>query len=607
MRTLFAQKKLFSPTKPLWWTGLLLSLGVGVLLYGATLKSLETEAGERFRNQARSSQFNIATGIKAYTDVLRGTASFFHSVDTVSRDNFHRYVQGMDLPRSFPAIISINFAQHVPAGQSAVFEQHVRTGPSHGGDDYPDLLIKPPVLQRDAAIISLIEPGAGLKERVGMDIAARPAVAESLARSRDTGGLSASGQPIGFDSSAMRPALAMRLPVYRQNVPLDTVEERRAAYLGSVGIGFSVYRLVLEALEEMPVRNARLTLHDIGEHSDPATLASATGGTLLFDSAELDKASPSDDDMFSYTLPIDFNGRTWRAHFTAPTRSLYSRFDAFLPWLALLTGFAGSMLIYALFHALSSSRLRAIRMAKAMTKELRESQAKLQLSHHKLRRLAAHAEQIKEEERKRIAREIHDDLGQNLLALRIEADLLTTRTSHRHPRLHERARCTLAQIDYTIKSVRQIINDLRPNVLDLGLGAAVEWQIAQFRQRSGIVCELIESGGEIAIGDTCAIAYFRILQESLSNVLQHAHASLVRVELRQQDGVLSMIISDNGVGLHARSRNKFGSFGLVGIEERISILGGECSITGSPHSGTTIHVSVPLEQAAAAYPHLEAV
>jgi signal transduction histidine kinase len=369
--------------------------------------------------------------------------------------------------------------------------------------------------------------------------------------------------------------------------------------MGSIGIGFSVYRVVLGALQEMPVRNARLTLQDIG---DPE---SEGNHTLLFDSAAVGLAAPNDQNMLSYILPIDFNGRVWRAEFTAPKYALYSRFDQFLPWLALLTGFCGSMLIYALFHTLSSSRLRAIRMAKSMTKELRDSQAKLQLSHHKLRRLAAHAEQIKEEERKRIAREIHDDLGQNLLALRIEADVLATRTSHRHPRLHARALWTLSQIDHTIRSVRQIINDLRPNVLDLGLGAAVEWQIAQFRQRSGIVCEYVEFGGDDGIDDHCATAYFRILQESLSNVVQHAHASLVRVELRQENGMLSMTISDNGVGLHPRSRNQFGSFGLVGIEERINLLGGTCSIDSSPGNGTLIRVSAPLLQPGASYPRLE--
>ena len=592
-----AQNRLFAPTKPLWWTGVLLSLGVGVLLYGATAKSLDSEVSTRFRNHARSSQYMIASAIKAYTGVLRGTASYFQSADTISREGFHRYVTGLDLPGNFPAIISINYAQYVPAGERVAFEQrlHIR-GRDDGGPALPPAR---PVQDADAAIITLMEPMAGLEEKFGVDIAARPAVARALERGRDTGMLTASGVPIGFDANDRDAVLAMRMPVYHPNMPLATTEQRRVAYAGSVGVGFSVYRLVLGALEEMPVRNARLTLQDIGDQESDGS------HTLLFDSTELGMAGPGGHDTLSYILPIDFNGRVWRAEFTAPKQALYSRVDMFLPWLALLTGFGGSMLIYALFHTLSSSRLRAIRMAKSMTKELRDSQAKLQLSHHKLRRLAAHADQIKEEERRRIAREIHDDLGQNLLALRIEADVLATRTQHRHQRLHARARWTLEQIDHTIRSVRQIINDLRPNVLDLGLGAAVEWQIAQFQQRSGIVCEFSESGGDEGIDDHCATAYFRILQESLSNVQQHANASLVKVELRRESGKLSMTICDNGVGLHARSRNKFGSFGLVGIEERINLLGGTCSIDSTPGNGTQVRVTVPLLQPGATYPHLE--
>ncbi|MES2257342.1 MAG: CHASE domain-containing protein [Pseudomonadota bacterium] len=598
MRAFLVKKKLFSPTKPLWWSGLLLSLGVGMLLHAVTLRSIESEAGERFRNQAHNSQFNIATSIKAYTDVLRGTASFFQSVDNVTRDNFHRYVNGLDLNRNFPAIDTINFAQHVEHAQRPEFERLVHASAVADQGRYPPFVIKPAGARPEYAVITLIEPIETLSEKFGVDIAVKPHVAATLAKSRDSGKLSSSGQPVAFLSSPMRSGLAMRLPIYQKGMPTGTVEERRAAYVGSVGIGFSVQRLIQAALDEMPVRHVRLTLYDAGEQNAPP--GTTADGVLLFDNTGAVGALSSSD-VFSSVLPIEFNGRLWRACFSTPKRMLYSRFDAYLPWLAMLTGFAGCMLIYALFHALSSSRMRAIRMAKAMTKELRDSQAKLQLSHHKLRRLAAHADQIKEEERKRIAREIHDDLGQNLLALRIEADVLATRTSHRHPRLHERARCTLSQIDNTIKSVRQIINDLRPNVLDLGLTAAVEWQIAQFRQRSGIVCEFIEHDSDVAIDDHCAIAYFRILQESLSNILQHAGASLVRVELRQQAGTLSMTISDNGVGLHARSRNKVGSFGLVGIEERISLLGGQCSISGSPNVGTTLHVSVPLEYKTSAF------
>jgi signal transduction histidine kinase len=354
-----------------------------------------------------------------------------------------------------------------------------------------------------------------------------------------------------------------------------------------------VPRLVQAAMEQMQVHDVHLMLYDDGD----AKGGGAAAATLLYDNKDNVRSRVRPSDQFTIMLPLDFNGRQWSAYFRAPKSLWYSQFDAFLPWLAMLCGFIGSMLFYLLFHTLSSSRLRAIQMAKAMTKELRDSQAKLQLSHHKLRRLAAHADQIKEQERKRIAREIHDDLGQNLLVLRIEADMLATRTRHRHPRLHARAKSTLGQIDSTIKSVRHIINDLRPNVLDLGLSAAVEWQIAQFRQRSGMMCELIEPQGEISIDDRCATAFFRVLQESLSNIVQHANASLVRVELRHADGMLSMTISDNGVGMRASHRNKVGSFGLVGIEERISLLGGHCAIGGSPNGGTTVTISVPVDHA----------
>jgi signal transduction histidine kinase len=232
-----------------------------------------------------------------------------------------------------------------------------------------------------------------------------------------------------------------------------------------------------------------------------------------------------------------------------------------------------------------------------MTTELRASEGKLQLSNENLRRLGAHAEHIKEEERKRIAREIHDDLGQNLLALRIEADMLTARTGERHPRLHARVRATVNQIDATIKSVRQIINDLRPNVLDLGLNAAVDWQIAEFRRRTGIACDLTETHQDIQVSDHCATALFRILQESLNNILRHAHATRVQVVLRVERDTILMSVGDNGIGLHPNGRQKPGSFGLVGIEERISILGGSFDIHSDPGGGTTIRVAVPMRDA----------
>jgi signal transduction histidine kinase len=220
--------------------------------------------------------------------------------------------------------------------------------------------------------------------------------------------------------------------------------------------------------------------------------------------------------------------------------------------------------------------------------ELRESK---QL----LRQLASHQEQIKEEERKRIAREIHDELGQNLLALRIDASMLHARTAKMHPKLNEKATYALNQIDTTIKSVRSIINNLRPTVLDLGLQAAIEWQIQEFRRRSGIVCELAveDERFDQALDEKCATALFRILQESLTNVLRHAKASRVEVTLSKEGNCLCMKISDNGIGLPKDHTKKGQSFGLQGIDERIKMLGGELKIDSVPGKGTSLTISVP--------------
>jgi len=355
----------------------------------------------------------------------------------------------------------------------------------------------------------------------------------------------------------------------------------------------------------MPVSGVRMTLYDTGPRTDVHGRDSSGRPLELFDSAGQDAPRADAADTFSVTLPLDFNGRPWKTIYSAPKSALYTDFDEYYPKLMMLFGFIGSILLYALLHMLTSSRRAALELAQEMTSELRESQTKLQLSHQKLRRLADHAYQIKELERKRIAREIHDDLGQNLLALRIETEMLATRTRGSHELLHKRARATLLQIDTTIKSVRQIINDLRPTVLDLGLSAAVEWQVNQFQRRTGIRCRIEDDHGEIALPDHCATAFFRILQESLTNIVRHANATEVVVELRLNGNWLSLAVRDNGCGLPPGGRNKYGSFGLVGIEERIVILGGTCAVFSEPEGGTTVMVSAPVIGTPAPAPYQE--
>jgi signal transduction histidine kinase len=573
--------------------GLPLSLTVGLSLYFVAAASIEADSRERFSRIAANARTTIDARVKSYADVLRGAVSVFQISASLSRQQFHGYVQGLDLPRNFPAIESINFAQYVPAHQLAAFEAHLRSGHLNNGAPLSQARIFPPGQRPEYMPVVFVVPEQRWSHMIGMDLHGNPLMKENWAVMRDTGRMVSSGTPIPALSGPNRTGLGMRLPVYRTGMPTNTVSERRNAFFGTVGIAFSVDKLVNGVIDEMPIRNVRLTL------VDQAIRIDGKRGRVLFDSAAT-SASPSPQyapsvNRFSSTTMVDFNGRVWHATFSVDAHEMYTGFEEYAPWMALLAGFVSTMLLYALFHALTSSRRRAIKMAKGMTRELRDSQAKLQLSHQNLRRLAAHADQIKEGERKRIAREIHDDLGQNLLALRIEADMLASRTMGRHPRLHARAHATLMQIDATIKSVRQIINDLRPNVLDLGLSAAVEWQVAEFIRRTGIACELIDEPKEVPLNDHVATAFFRILQESLSNIVRHANATRVRVELKMNGNRLSMTVADNGIGLPRSARGKSGSFGLVGIEERISILGGTFTIESGDGEGTRVCVSVPLQ------------
>jgi PAS domain S-box-containing protein len=229
--------------------------------------------------------------------------------------------------------------------------------------------------------------------------------------------------------------------------------------------------------------------------------------------------------------------------------------------------------------------------------ERKRVEEELRHSKEQLRQLTIHQESVKEGERKRIAREIHDDLGQNLLALRIDVSIFHARTAHAHPRLHERASATLQIIDATMKSIRAIINNLRPSTLDIGLQAAIEWQVKEFERRSGIGCRLLvdNKNFDLRLDDHIATGIFRIVQESLTNVSRHANASQVNIKLQRNEGSLFLQVIDNGVGIPNGCRRKANSFGLIGMQERVSQMGGVLTVANIEEGGgTALTVSVPI-------------
>lgn len=229
--------------------------------------------------------------------------------------------------------------------------------------------------------------------------------------------------------------------------------------------------------------------------------------------------------------------------------------------------------------------------------DCKKAEEALRHSRAELRELASHQEQVKEDERKRIARDIHDDLGQNLLALRLDlARMMTAQSSSSSSMAipKEWSEGALFQIDTTIKAVRAIINDLRPAVLDLGLHAAVEWQAKNFERCSGITCEVHIDHEEFTIEDALATAMFRIVQESLTNIMRHAQASRAQIEIQRKNNSISIRVADDGIGLPSDYARGTNAFGLIGIEERVHALGGIFSITSAPGKGMAIMLSIPI-------------
>jgi signal transduction histidine kinase len=212
----------------------------------------------------------------------------------------------------------------------------------------------------------------------------------------------------------------------------------------------------------------------------------------------------------------------------------------------------------------------------------------------RLRDLAGYLETAREKERAIIAREIHDEFGQALTALKMDLAWLTKRLPTDSPPLLEKAEAMSELIDAIIHTVRRIATDLRPGVLDhLGLGAAIEWQAQEYSGRAGFDCELLLDDVEIALEPDLVTAVFRIFQETLTNVARHAEATEVRVELAQGPDELVLRVRDNGKGMTEDQASGSKSLGLLGMQERARFWGGDVTFQTAPGQGTTVTVRIP--------------
>jgi PAS domain S-box-containing protein len=225
----------------------------------------------------------------------------------------------------------------------------------------------------------------------------------------------------------------------------------------------------------------------------------------------------------------------------------------------------------------------------------KEGEAQLRQSREQLRMLSAHLQTAREQERINVAREIHDELGQALTTLKFNVAGLREKVLCSAEATQEHIQKMSDDVDAMIQTVRRIATDLRPAVLDnLGIAAAIEWLTQEFQRQTDIKCNLIISTNKLVLDPARSTTVFRILQEALTNVARHAHATNIEITIERHNGHLVMQVEDNGVGITPEQASKPQSLGIIGMQERSLLLGGEVIVRRARHKGTRVIMKLPL-------------
>jgi signal transduction histidine kinase len=227
-------------------------------------------------------------------------------------------------------------------------------------------------------------------------------------------------------------------------------------------------------------------------------------------------------------------------------------------------------------------------------KDRQRTEENLYRSTEQLRELSARLQSVREEERTRLSRAIHDELGQTLTGLKMDVAWLQNHLDQQQPALLDKTQAMSNLIDTTIQAVRRISTELRPGILDLGLVATIEWQLQEFQSRTGIKSKLISAPEETTLDADSSTTVFRIFQEILTNIARHAQATQIEATLEETATFLTLQVKDNGRGITEKEIHSPKSIGLLGMQERVRLRAGSIQFQGAPGQGTTVTVRVPL-------------
>jgi signal transduction histidine kinase/sensor domain CHASE-containing protein len=587
-------------------------LGVGILLSYASFLSvrqnIRNEAQLRLERQASDAHHKIEARIRSYIDIMYGLGALFRTSASINRAQFHRFVTGLDLPSRFPGFQSINYAEQVTHKDKARFVSSVRGDTSLDSRGYPQFQIKPPGERPEYHVLSFMEPMEGNEASFGLDLMGyQKERATAVQQMRDSGRLFSSGRLVIINAPKQQMVgLAMRLPVYRGDAAIETIEDRRATFVGSLGAGFLVKELLSNVLVPASYEYLRFRIYDAGPAAQYAPgQRYDKPDRLLFDSKDLpetpDESRDPDDVDFVTKLPLEMAGRMLETHFSAARSTVVTSRDAAIPYIVLAGGILTSLLLFGIAYSLATSRSRAIKLAERITHDLRASEKAQRSYAQRLKALSRRLVEVQEAERRTLAGELHDRIGQSLTAIGLNLSILrNSATQEQDPAIAERLEDSTGLVHETIGAMRNLMGELRPQGLDdYGLAAPLRALAAEFAKRTGIPATVHETAGEWRVGHTVELAMYRIAQETLNNVAKYAGARHVSIELGKAGNTVTLRIKDDGIGFDAAQqerRESSSGYGLQIMRERAEAVGASLRVESGQGLGTVIIVEYSPEQ-----------
>ena len=358
---------------------------LAVFLVGAVLSVLCWRIADQRVQRDAASKVDVAiadatdaiyTRVRSTYDVMYGVQGLFRASDHVSREEFHRYISGLNLPQRHPSIRGINYSELVRAAEKTKFETQVRGDGSLRPGGYPDFGVRPGGDRLEYLPILYIEPPAGHEKSIGLDLLTE-ARRESAERARDGNKPVLSNRLYLASDPTRQPAFSVRLPIYRNGMPIGTVDERRAALAGMLSATFLARNFVGDVLTHAALAPMEIRLYEQVEIDGAKNIGARAAEYLLFEKAASAPISASDSHYLNRDIPIEMGGRRWHLNFQGLTRDFMTTTDRALPWILLFGGLVVSVLLASLIRSLASARERAHTLASRMTEDLRNGERKL--------------------------------------------------------------------------------------------------------------------------------------------------------------------------------------------------------------------------------------